>query len=127
MLASQMVGLHRASMERMRRAQLGSQTVEGRHMNLKQAAKLTRCFASQVDALNRHRGKGSQQKVTVKHVHVHEGGQAIVGNVENPGGGSAPKSEDQPHAKQIAHAPGTAMPGTIEAERATVPVTGGKG
>jgi hypothetical protein len=30
-----------------------------------------------LDALNRHRGKG-QQKVTVEHVHVHEGGQAIV-------------------------------------------------
>jgi uncharacterized protein YcbX len=42
--------------------------------------KLARTFASQVEALNRHRGKG-QQKVTVEHVHVHEGGQAIVGNV----------------------------------------------
>ena len=38
-------------------------------------------------ALNRHRGKG-QQKVTVEHVHVHEGGQAIVGNVESRGVGS---------------------------------------
>ena len=33
-------------------------------------------------ALNRHRGKG-QQKVTVEHVHVHQGGQAIVGHVEH--------------------------------------------
>ncbi|MEP0321286.1 hypothetical protein [Bauldia litoralis] len=126
MLASQMVGLHRASMDCMRRAQLAGQTFEGREMNLKHAAKLSRCFASQVEALNRHRGKG-QQKVTVEHVHVHDGGQAIVGNVENPGGGSAPKSEGQPHAKQIAHAPQPAMPSQIEAERATVPVTGGQG
>jgi hypothetical protein len=37
-----------------------------------------------LDALNRHRGKG-QQKVTVEH--VHEGGQAIVGNVESRGEG----------------------------------------
>ena len=28
---------------------------------------------TKLDALNRHRGKG-QQKVTVEHVHVHQGG-----------------------------------------------------
>ena len=35
--------------------------------------------------------------------------QAIVGNVESPAGGFAPKPEDQPHA-QLAYAPGTAVP-----------------
>jgi hypothetical protein len=55
-----------------------------------------------LDALNRHRGKG-QQKVTVEHVHVHSGGQAVVGTVETPEVGSQPKSEEQPHA--IAFAP----------------------
>jgi hypothetical protein len=29
---------------------------------------------------DRKRGKGGQQKVTVEHVHVHQGAQAIVGN-----------------------------------------------
>jgi hypothetical protein len=43
-------------------------------------------YATLLDALNRHRGKG-QQKVTVEHVHVHTGGQAVVGMVETPGGG----------------------------------------
>ena len=57
-----------------------------------------------LDALNRHRGKG-QQKVTVEHVHVHSGGQAIVGNVNGPGGGDAGKSEGQSRAQQIGHAP----------------------
>jgi len=61
------------------------QTFEGRHEALNQANKLTRSFASLLDTLNRHRGKG-QQKVTVEHVHVHSGGQAIVGAVETPGG-----------------------------------------
>jgi hypothetical protein len=42
---------------------------------------LSRTYAVLLDALNRHRGKG-QQKVTVEHVHVHSGGQAIVGTVE---------------------------------------------
>src|SRR5262249_30193259 len=45
------------------------------------------------------------QKVTVEHVHVHSGGQAIVGSVETPGGGASSKVEEQPHAKPIAYAP----------------------
>jgi hypothetical protein len=51
--------------------------------NLSQANKLSRTYAVLLEALNRHRGKG-QQKVTVEHVHVHSGGQAIVGTVERP-------------------------------------------
>jgi hypothetical protein len=43
--------------------------------------------------LNRHRGKG-QQKVTVEHVHVHEGGGAIVGNVESRGGRFASEAKE---------------------------------
>ena len=35
-------------------------------------------FATLLEAPNRHRGKG-QQKVVVEHLHVHAGGQAIVG------------------------------------------------
>ena len=46
----------------------------------------TRTYATLLEALNRHCGKG-QQKVTAEHVHVHEGGQAIVGNVEGVGCG----------------------------------------
>ena len=44
-------------------------------------ARPVRVLPTQIETLNRHRGKG-QQKVTVEHVHVHQGGQAIVGNVE---------------------------------------------
>ena len=39
--------------------------------------KLLRTFAAQTEALQRYRGKG-QQKVTVEHVHVHTGGQAML-------------------------------------------------
>ena len=49
------------------------------------AAKLLRVFREQLQALQRYRGKG-QQKVTVEHVQVHAGDQAIVGNVEAPRG-----------------------------------------
>ena len=54
-------------------------------------------MATLLEALNRHRGKG-QQKVTVEHVHVHEGSQAIVGNVQSQGVGLTSKAEEQPHA-----------------------------
>jgi len=43
--------------------------------------KLMGVFNKHVEALNKHRGKG-QQNITVKHVNVEAGGQAIVGNVE---------------------------------------------
>jgi hypothetical protein len=81
---------------------------------------LARTFAAQVEALKRYRS-GGEQRMTVQHVHVAEGGQAIVGNVSAPaeGVGARKKSEDQPHA--LAYAPGVEMPRQIEAERATVP------
>ena len=50
-------------------------------------------------ALDRKRGTGGQQKVTVEHVHVHSGGQAVVGNIAaagRPGGGGAPEMREEP-------------------------------
>ncbi len=107
-------------MECYRRGMIGEQTFEGRRENLNQANKLSRSFTTLLDALNKHRGKG-QQKVTVEHVHVHQGGQAIVGAVEAPGGGKRKKSEEQPHAKEITHAPQPTMR-SADTERDAVPV-----
>jgi hypothetical protein len=120
MMAAQLVACHHASMECYRRAMIPEQTFEGRHENLNQANKLSRTYAALLEALNRHRGKGAQ-KVTVEHVHVHEGGQAIVGNVEAPGGGVSPQPKDQPHA--LAYAPGAPMPST-DTTREPVSITG---
>ena len=103
MMAAQLIAAHNAAMECYRRAMIAQQSFEGWRENLAQAGKLSRTYAVLLDALNRHRGKG-QQKVTVEHVHVHAGGQAVVGMVETTGGGGQQKSEDQPHARQIAHA-----------------------
>ncbi len=80
MLAMQMVGTHAAALECLRRAMYANQSFEARDMNLKHAEKLMSLYAKQVASLNKHRGKG-QQKVTVEHVNVAPGGQAIVGNV----------------------------------------------
>src|SRR5262244_2315403 len=108
MVAAQLVACHNASMECYRRAMLGEQSPEGRRENLSQANKLSRTYAVLLETLNRHRGKG-QQKVTVEHVHVHSGGQAIVGTVESPALANSSKLEREQNAKQIAHAPEPAM------------------
>ena len=127
MMAAQLIAAHNAAMEAYRRAMIGEQSFEGRRENLNQANKLSRTWATLLEALNRHRGKG-QQKVTVEHVHVHAGGQAVVGAVETghgprTGGGGAGRSEEQPHARSIAHAPEPALR-CPDAERDAVPVAG---
>lgn len=80
MLCTQMVGTQMLAMECMKRANLAEQTFEGRELNMRHAERFLRIFTQQLDALNKHRGKG-QQKVTVEHVTVNEGGQAVVGSV----------------------------------------------
>src|SRR5207249_6288244 len=90
-----------------RRAMLGDQTFEGRRENLTQANKLSRTWTILLEALNRHRGKG-QQKVTVEHVHVHAGGQAMVGTIEASRDRSVPSEEKM---SAITHAPEPALSG----------------
>jgi hypothetical protein len=79
MLAAQMAAVHAASMTFARRLanvdNIPQQDSAERAFN-----KLTRTFAAQMEALKRYR-TGGEQKVTVQHVSVAEGGQAIVGNV----------------------------------------------
>ena len=121
MIAAQLIAAHYAAMECYRRAMGSDQTFEGRHENLRQATKLSRASAALVDTLNRHRGKG-QQKVTVEHVHVHSGGQAIVGTVERSSPGGSARAEDH-DARQVTHAPQSAMQ-SPNAERELVPSAG---
>lgn len=100
MLAMQMIGCHEAAMECLHRAMLNGQTLKGRDVNLKHAEKLMATYTNLLDSLNKNRGKG-QQKVTVEHVHVEAGGQAIVGNVDG-----RPSSESlQKAPRAIAHDP----------------------
>jgi hypothetical protein len=120
MMAAQLIAAYNATMECYRRAADPDQTFEGRRENLNQANKLSRTYAMLLEALNRHRGKG-QQKVTVEHVHVHAGGQAVVGVVDAPGGGDRAKLEERPHGKQVAHAPVPEMR-RPDKERDSVPV-----
>ena len=81
MLATQMVAVHNVALEQLRRAQLSGQSDDGVKLSVAHAARLLRLFALQVEALARYRGKTSEQRVTVEHVHVYDGGQAVVGAV----------------------------------------------
>jgi hypothetical protein len=126
MLISQMIACHSAAMECHRRAMLAEQTVESRQANLNAAGRMSRTYVALLEGLNRHRGKG-QQVVRVEHVTVQAGGQAIVGNVTQGGGGHN-QSEDRPHAshRAIPHEPQPEMRGA-DPNRERLPVAGGDG
>ncbi|WP_282064867.1 hypothetical protein [Aliiroseovarius marinus] len=85
MLAVQMGAIHQATMMMARRLNhvdnIAQQDAAERALN-----KLARTYATQMEALKRYR-TGGQQKVTVEHVTVNDGGQAIVGSVEHGGRG----------------------------------------
>ncbi len=84
MFAAQAVAMHLASMEAFRRAIIPEQGAEAASKLRRDATNLARGMADMVAALAKHRGQG-QQKVTVEHVHVHAGGQAVVGAVSTGG------------------------------------------
>ena len=94
MLAAQAMAAHHASMECSRRAMVPDQPFEAAQGFRKAAANASRTFIELLSALDRKRGKGGQQVVRVEHVHVHQGGQAIVGNVQ--GGDTAAVTKPAP-------------------------------
>ena len=55
-------------------------------LNINRATKLMRLYNETLEALNRYRRKG-EQRVTVQHVYVNKGGQAVVASEFTPGGG----------------------------------------
>jgi hypothetical protein len=61
-------------------------------------SKFMRTYTLQIEALTTKRRKG-EQNVTVKHVHVHAGGQAVVGNVSHRGGRGVTKNGQQAYGR----------------------------
>lgn len=84
MLASQMLATHTVAMDAARRMHMAD-TLPIRDNYEKTFTKATRTFAAQVETLKRHR-TGGEQKVTVQHVTVADGGQAVIGAVTAGGG-----------------------------------------
>jgi hypothetical protein len=93
LLAVQMIGVHSLAIECLKRASREGQTTFGMDANINRAMKLLRTFTTQMEALNRHRGKVGQQMV-VGNANVNEGGQAIVGPVSHDGRGKASPEDD---------------------------------
>jgi hypothetical protein len=118
MLAAQMAAIHAATM-----------AFAGRLANIKNIPqldsaeralnKLARTFATQMEALKRYR-TGGEQKVTVQHVSVQEGGQAIVGHVTHaPREPAAQQPPISPPA--LTHSKAPPMPILDEPARTAVP------
>jgi hypothetical protein len=81
MLAAQMAAVHMATMTFARYLATAA-TIKQQDSAQNAFNKLVRTFTTQMEALKRYRSTG-QQKVTVEHVTVNAGGQAIVGNVSH--------------------------------------------
>lgn len=95
-LIAQLVVLHEHAMNWLGRA-IRTERVDFANVYLNGASKLLARHHETLEALLKYRRKG-EQRVHVEHVHVHGGGQAIVGTVSCPGG-IKPIIEEGPHAK----------------------------
>jgi hypothetical protein len=83
-----MACMHVAAMSILARFRGGGGS-EGRVVALATAAaRLLRAYSVQVETLRRLR-HGGDQYVRVEHVHVNDGGQAVIGNVKTAGSGAA--------------------------------------
>ena len=131
MLAAQIAVTHRLAMELVNRTRRADEIPKfdcaGR-----MATKMLQAFTAQVDLLHRLK-RGPAQVVRVEHVHVHPGGQAVVGHVVTTRGaigtrgGGGEENEHQPHAKGELPAPAAApMPQmrSQDAARQPVPLAG---
>jgi hypothetical protein len=118
MLAAQMAATHMATMTFARRLanveNIPQQDSAERAFN-----KLARTFTTQMEALKRYR-TGGEQKVTVQHVSVSEGGQAIVGNVTRASTETGPETADSHPALTDARQTPMAIIGDPEREPAQI-------
>ena len=119
MLAAQMAAVHVATMTFSLRLST-AETVEQQDSAERAFNKLARTFTTQLEALKRYR-TGGEQKVTVQHVSVSEGGQAIVGNVTQAARETAPQKAKKSVAA-VTDAHQTAMAIIDEPERAPAAV-----
>ena len=124
LLAAQMAAIHNATMVAARRLN-HIETIPQQDSASTMLNKLARTFASQVEALKKYRSAG-EQTIKVQHVTVNDGGQAIVGNV-NQGGGGIGKNGGQPHEPCAADECGPALLGHEQALPAPMPSAGGAG
>jgi hypothetical protein len=95
LLSVQMAALHNATMTAAKQLKT-AEFVDGRAHALAALNKCARTFALQVETLKKHRSTG-EQNIRVQHVTVNDGGQAIVADRVQTGGGATTKKDNQPH------------------------------
>jgi len=87
LLATQMVAVHNLAMNCLANASVKEQTERGLELYANRANSLLRTFTAQMEALKKYRSRG-EQHCTVEHVHVHSGGQAVVGTINQSHAGT---------------------------------------
>lgn len=122
MLAFQMATVHVLSL-RHARSMVTSETIDQLDIQERVVNKLMRTFTTQMEALRKHRN-GGNQKVVVEHVHVHNGGQAIVGNVTHGGRGRNKKRAQSHEQEDLSIPAGAALLGYVEADQEQMPSAG---
>lgn len=90
LLASQMISIHELQQKMMMYVtNSGDTDITIKYINA--ASKLSNIFIQQVSLLSKLQGS-SEQKMTVEHVHIHNGAQAVVGTIHS--------SSPTPHEKE---------------------------
>jgi len=117
MLAAQMAAVHMAMMKFVRKLD-SAEYLQHQDSAERAFTKLARTFAAQMETLKRYR-TGGEQKVTVQHVSVSEGGQAIVGNVSHAPRETAPEKSAARTPALSARQP--SIPVVEKSDRAPVP------
>jgi hypothetical protein len=129
MIISQMAVTHALTMRSLGNLNR-SCNIQQQDSNALTVARLTKGFTSQVDALARLR-RGGEQRVVVEHVHVYQGGQAIVGAVTHTGAPRALiESQGQPHATDNAGAiiaPDSKAMRSQDPDREAMPISNSEG
>jgi hypothetical protein len=120
MLAAQMAAVHMEVMKFVRKLDR-AEYLEHQDSAERALNKLARTFATQMETLKRYR-TGGEQTVTVQHVSVSEGGQAIVGNVTQAPRATAPEKKRPDNAPALSDARQPAMPVIEQTERVPVPL-----
>jgi len=117
LLALQMAAVHEATMDEAHRLATTFRDIAERESAVAALNKFARTFTDQLEALKRYRSGGAQT-VTVQHVHVGDGGQAIVGPVTRA---PAAAKAAAPAAPALAHSAEEPM-ARVAASSATAPV-----
>lgn len=101
MTAAMLVAVQDAVVHLLADATTGAKEYDNRARCAGSADRLISAFVRLADLRTRLRGGGTTQRVTVEHVTVAAGGQAVIGAVASPGGtgGRSTTSDDQPHAQ----------------------------